>query len=338
MTLIPPLPDPALNQPPAERRIMAARFIQEARQELNSGNRLSAGEKAWAAAVQYLKIIAEARGWRHISDRQLESVGKHLAAEYPEYARRFATALADAYHKGHENFYENRRNFREVREAVEGVEEALPALEALTTEEPRPFRINSISELRRLKAVTGNNRLEVEDTSEVGFSLRHTPDPPGAVRDALTPYAPTVAAESAAVQPLPLDAGTDYPPQLQPLVRNLMKTLLEDYPGLLSEDDRRNLLDRDYCQGRLGLQLGGFALLRRREDGRIISGHGRYWQKVYAGRYFVTKEWWRKYHRHNAERLFHWVADLIDRNAGQPGITALERHRAAFQKYLGQPE
>ena len=335
MTLIPPLPEPALNQPPAERRIMAAGFIREARQELNSDNRLQAGEKAWAAAVQYLKIIAEARGWQHISDRQLESVGKHLAAEYPEYARRFATALADAYHKGHENFYENRRNFREVREAVEGVEEALPALEALTTEEPRPFRINSISELRRLKAVTGNNRLEVGDTSEVGFSLRHTPDPPGAVRDALTPYAPTVAAESAAVQPLPLDAGTNHPPQLQPLVRNLMKTLLEDYPGLLSEDDRRNLMDKGYCKSRLGLEL---ALLRQKEDGTKINGHNRYWVKEYAGRYLVTKEWWKQHHLRNAERLFHWVADLIDRNAGQPGITALERHQAAFQKYLGQPE
>ena len=337
MTLIPPLPDPALNQPPAERRIMAAGFIREARQELNSGNRLSAGEKAWAAAVQYLKIIAEARGWRHISDRQLESVGKHLAAEYPEYARRFAAALADAYHKGHENFYENRRNFREVREAVEGVEDALPALEALTTEEPRPFRINSISELRRLKAVTGNNRLEVGDTSEVGFSLRHTPDPPKVVRDALTPYAPTVAAESAAVQPLPLDAGTDYPPQLQPLVRSLMKTLLEDYPGLLSEDDRRNLMDKDYCKGRLGLQPN-YPLLRPRKEGIMDGIHPRYYGKVYAGRYYVTKEWWKQHHSRNARSLLNWVTDLIDRNAGQPGLTVLERHRAAFQKYLGQPE
>lgn len=326
MDFIPPLPDPAENQSPAERRIMAERFIKEARHELNSGNRLQAGEKAWGAAVQYLKIIAEQRGWKHTSNRELESTGKHLAAEYPEYARSFAAALSDAYHKGHENFYENRRNLREVREAVEGMEAALPSLETLTTEAPRPFRIASNSELRRLKAITGNGGLEVGDESPVGFSLRHSPNPPSLVRDDPAAYI--------------VDRGRGPMPgpgRIQPLVRDLMQTLLEDFPGLLSEAERQNLMDKDYCRDRLGLYINAYPLLRPMGEGRIIRGHSRYWQKVYAGRYYVTSEWWKQDHRHNADSLLRWVEHLIDRNDGQPGVAALQKRRAALQGYTGSP-
>ena len=52
------------------------------------------------------------------------------------------------------------------------------------------------------------------------------------------------------------------PDQVQPIVRNLMKSLLEDHPSLLTETDIANLMDRDYTQKILGLQLAGFPLLR----------------------------------------------------------------------------
>ena len=170
--IFPPLPDPAENQPPEARRAMAQRLIKQARYELESGDRLQAGGKAWGAAIQYLKIIGEQRGWGHESNRQLQSLGKHLAAEYPEYGGMLATALADAYFKGHENFYENRRRMRDVREAVEGVEEIIPIMERLTEEPPRPFTIESNSQLRRLRVLTGDNELKVGDTSSVGFSQK----------------------------------------------------------------------------------------------------------------------------------------------------------------------
>ena len=125
--IFPPLPDPAENQPPEARRAIGQRLIKQARYELESGDRLQAGGKAWGAAVQYLKIIGEQRGWGHESNRQLQSLGSHLAAEYPEYGAQLASALSDAYFKGHENFYENRRRLRDVREAVEGIEETIPS-------------------------------------------------------------------------------------------------------------------------------------------------------------------------------------------------------------------
>lgn len=50
------------------------------------------------------------------------------------------------------------------------------------------------------------------------------------------------------------------PRRIQPIARDLMKRLLEDHPSLLTETDIQNLLNRDYTQNILGLQLGGFPL------------------------------------------------------------------------------
>ncbi len=123
--------------------------------------------------------------------------------------------------------------------------------------------------------------------------------------------------------------------QLQPLVRDLMQTLLADYPDLLGEEELVNLLDRDYCQRRLGLNTGGFSLIRRVEDDRIINGHGRYGAKVYGGRFFVTSQWWKDDHAHNGASLLRWVEQLVSRNAGKAGLAALERHKTALDSYVG---
>ena len=93
-------------------------------------------------------------------------------AEFPEYATaEVINGLVDAYHKGHENFYENVLYDDEVLDVIEGVERALPVLEAIASEAPRPFRIASNSQLRRLRMVTGNDKLQVGDESPSGFSL-----------------------------------------------------------------------------------------------------------------------------------------------------------------------
>lgn len=123
--------------------------------------------------------------------------------------------------------------------------------------------------------------------------------------------------------------------QIQPLVQNLMQTLLDESSSLLTESDISNLMDRGYCQERLGLELGGFALLRQKDDGREISGHDRYWVKVYADRFYVTSQWWKDSHHRNAAALLSWVDRLIQQSSGQSAATALEQHRVAFQNYLG---
>ena len=123
--------------------------------------------------------------------------------------------------------------------------------------------------------------------------------------------------------------------EVQPLVRNLMKTLLEDYPTLLNDTDIRNLLNRDYCKNTLGLQIGNLALLRRMEAGRHISGHARYWMKLYGGRFYVCKEWWKKDHLANARNLLRFVTGLVEKTPAHPGTPALERHRKALSDYIG---
>ena len=180
MTVKPPPPEPAEEQSPEDRRTMSQRFILEAREELEGGNRLQAGEKAWGAVAQHLKIIGDNRGWHHVSHRQLESIGHHIRAEYPDYdSGDFATAMSNAYHKGHKNFYENWLVTDEVEETVDGVERILPAVESIGSEAPRYFKINSNSQRRRLVELTGNQGLQIGDESPVGFSNRHSS--PGAV-------------------------------------------------------------------------------------------------------------------------------------------------------------
>lgn len=127
------------------------------------------------------------------------------------------------------------------------------------------------------------------------------------------------------------------PGRIQPLVKDLMKTLLEDYPTLLTNTDVRNFVDRDYCQKVLGIYLAGFPLLRRGESGRKGSGndgHDRYYVKLYAGKFYVCSQWWKDNHLTNAESLLRLVTELAERDPDHPGIPALERHKRALKDYI----
>ena len=123
--------------------------------------------------------------------------------------------------------------------------------------------------------------------------------------------------------------------EVQPLVQSLMETLLEDYPTLLDDADILNLLNREHCKTNLGLQIGNLILLWRMENGTEISGHKRYWAKVYAGRFYVCNNWWRDYHLANANSLLRFVGGLVQRNPNHPGVPALEGHRKALRDYIG---
>ncbi len=176
---VPPLPDPV--NPPQQtsenRRVMSLRFIIQARDELAQGNRLQAGEKAWGAIAQQLKIVGQERGWRHSSHQQLEGIGRIIIHEYPDLApQQLVEALTDAYRVGHENFYENMYDAAHIEEMLGDVERELPRLEQLVAEassNPRPMEITSNALRRNLRVVTGDNTLQLGDKSEVGFSRRH---------------------------------------------------------------------------------------------------------------------------------------------------------------------
>lgn len=132
-------------------------------------------------------------------------------------------------------------------------------------------------------------------------------------------------------------SGRNQPDRVQPFVQNLMKTLLEDHASLLTETDISNLMDRDYCQKTLGLQIGGFPLLRRREAGRSGSdsdGHDRFYYKLYAGRFYLCSQWWRDYHLSNARSLLRFIGEIANRDPGHPGIPDLEHHMEVLRDYI----
>ena len=193
MSNAPPLPrwKPRRKGPPSadDRRVMSQRFLIHAREELAKGNRLQAGEKAWGAVAQQLKIVGQDRGWRHTSHRQVEAIGRQLTIEHGD--TKLAQALGDAYHVGHENFYENYRSPGEIERMIDRVEQAIPVLEALQSQPPQPYTISDQDDVRRLRLLTGNNDLQVGDTSPTGFAVqrqsRSDDDKDSGESDARTP-------------------------------------------------------------------------------------------------------------------------------------------------------
>ena len=170
MADLPPLPEPGI-QTAEDRRTIGRRFLYQAAQHLLDGDRLQAGEKAWGAVAQNLKAIGELRGWRHESHRLVEGVGRQIVAETGN--SDLGEYISEVYHKGHENFYENQRSEATLREVIDQAERAIYTLESLYEAVPRSFTISSNTQLRRLRALTGNDELQIGDSSPVGFSLKH---------------------------------------------------------------------------------------------------------------------------------------------------------------------
>ena len=79
-------------------------LLAQAYEELEKGDLAQASEKAWGAAAQMLKAIAEERGWRHHSHRALHGVMNMLFRETND------SELVDLFSSAnylHVNFYEN---------------------------------------------------------------------------------------------------------------------------------------------------------------------------------------------------------------------------------------
>ncbi len=119
----------------------------------------------------------------------------------------------------------------------------------------------------------------------------------------------------------------------QPLIKELMTTLLERCPGLLDESDKRDLRNREFCKEDLGLKISSFALLRPVAEGPMMKGHARYYKDEY-GDYYVCSQWWKQDHEHNARSLLKFVEELIERKATHPNVRELDKHRQAFDTYL----
>lgn len=211
------------------------------------------------------------------------------------------------------------------------------AFNRLRAEYPCPdtnwYLFTDVEFKENLLAPTLEKADSVEDTSELFVRAAQLLQLGGRVE--LGGRASNLRQETPSVQPTP----SSEPSPIQPLVQGLMRTLLNDFPSLLTESDRSNLTDKDYCRQQLRLKIGSHALLRRQEEGTENSGRPRrHWKQVYADRYFVTSDWWKEHHTHNAEALLRWVEELVRSNAGQPGIDELANRRADFRNYLGHPQ
>lgn len=166
-----------MSSPPergTEPLVSGGRFILQARECLEQGCRLQAGKMAWEAIACYLKEIGDQRGWHCDSNRQVQQIGIQLWPEFLDFELGFA--IIDIYYKGYDNLYENYMSKESLRELIDLAEEVLPALEALQHTAPSPFTITSNTQLRRLRSLTGNNDLQIGDSSPVGFSLKHSPN------------------------------------------------------------------------------------------------------------------------------------------------------------------
>ena len=127
-------------------------LMQQAHDEFAQGDFRQASEKAWGAAAQGVKALAEERGWHHDSHGLLFDVVGQVSDERRGRPVRVRFRAAQELHT---NFYENWLEDYEVAESIAKVERLLPELErALRAEQPR-FTPRTDRQRRRLERLNG---------------------------------------------------------------------------------------------------------------------------------------------------------------------------------------
>ena len=122
--------------------------------------------------------------------------------------------------------------------------------------------------------------------------------------------------------------------KVQPLVQDMMRTLLQECPMILDDRGLQNLMDSDYCKNKLSLKIGNHALLREQQHGRSINGHSRYWKDIYAGKFYVCSQWWKDDHTHNANSLLQFLNELVRSKPNHPDLPKLDAHIARFRAFI----
>ena len=103
-------------------------FLPKARAYLAQGDLLQASEKGWGAAARMVKAVADTRGWRHSSHRDLyravDLVAEELADQRLRDLFRSTSAL-------HQNFYEGWMTEADVAVGLRAAEEIVGRLQAV---------------------------------------------------------------------------------------------------------------------------------------------------------------------------------------------------------------
>ncbi len=113
----------------AEKYLQTSRvFLRQAQKELEAGDLRQASEKAWGAAAQAVKAIAEQRGWEHYTHAHLfQHVDQFsLELDSTELGRLFRSA-----NSLHVNFYEGDQTEAAVRGGIEDVRLFISRLDAI---------------------------------------------------------------------------------------------------------------------------------------------------------------------------------------------------------------
>ncbi len=105
----------------------ATDFLIKGRAHLAEGDLLQASEKGWGAAAQMVKAVAETRGWRHSTHRDLYRAVHRLADEAPDQRLGILFRSASALHQ---NFYEGDMPEAAVAEGIDDMEQFAAALES----------------------------------------------------------------------------------------------------------------------------------------------------------------------------------------------------------------
>ena len=103
-------------------------FLVQAREELAKGDVPQASEKGWGAAAQMLKAIAQERGWRHRSHRDLYRINRALRLETGDPALSADYSAASSLHS---NFYEIEYESDTVEDYLLQAERLVARLEGL---------------------------------------------------------------------------------------------------------------------------------------------------------------------------------------------------------------
>ena len=167
-----PLPEARRNQSPEEHMQISRRFIEQAGEELEGGDRLQASEKVWGAEQHALAAVGKERGWLTEDYYPKTTIALHLAEEFNDPSIRILHRNFNTYHK---NYYQNDVDDIEIRHGIVEVGQFVGKLEEIREQGPRPFTITEQGQITRLRELAGNevaNRLEVGKTYNDGFVNR----------------------------------------------------------------------------------------------------------------------------------------------------------------------
>ena len=108
-------------------------YLTQAYEELAKGDLPQASEKAWGAASQMLKAVAEQRGWSHRSHQSLYGIIRQLRRET---GKAELTLLFSHASDLHGNFYENLYAAEDIEDLLPEVGQLVDRLEALLRPTP----------------------------------------------------------------------------------------------------------------------------------------------------------------------------------------------------------